>query len=249
MSPAGFLTAIDSSVRHELNPKDKSGQPVFISVDQVNRVLNFLRKEISAKSKDGVEEGPYRTLFRYLHPLAIAEIDRYSSGSELIAIKMMKMHKASFENEQKILQIAERLVSGYPAHTFPILYPEANQIGLPVERDARHSGKSKYSLWRLVELGLDGIFSFSIVPIRAAVILGVGAVGFTMAYAAFAVYAKLALDRSPQGFTALIVVITFVSGVLLFFLGIIGEYIGRIYQEVKGRPLYVVDRVLGGQEE
>ena len=62
-------------------------------------------------------------------------------------------------------------------------------------------------------------------------------------------YAKLAYDRSPQGFTALLLVITFVSGVLLFFLGIIGEYIGRIYEEVKGRPLYIVDRVVGHDRE
>jgi len=118
------------------------------------------------------------------------------------------------------------------------------QIGLPVERASRHAGASKYSFWRLVELGLSGIFSFSIIPIRAAAFLGAGAVLLTVLFALYAVWAKLFLDRSPQGFTALIVVVTFVSGVLLFFLGVIGEYVGRIYEEVKARPIYVVDRVL-----
>jgi dolichol-phosphate mannosyltransferase len=120
------------------------------------------------------------------------------------------------------------------------------QLGLPVERAARYAGTPKYSLGRLVNLGLDGIFSFSIIPIRAAAFLGAGAMLLTVLFALYAVYAKFFLDRSPQGFTALIVVVTFVSGVLLFFLGIIGEYVGRIYEEVKARPMYVVDRVVRG---
>jgi len=59
-------------------------------------------------------------------------------------------------------------------------------------------------------------------------------------------FAKFALHQSPQGFTALIFMITFLSGVLLLFLGVIGEYVGRIYEETKGRPLYLVGRVTGG---
>lgn len=120
------------------------------------------------------------------------------------------------------------------------------QLGVPVERAARHAGRPKYSVGRLVELGLDGIFSFSIVPIRAAAVLGFGAIVLTVLFALYAVAAKLLWDQSPRGFTALLVVVTFVSGVLLFFLGVIGEYVGRIYEEVKARPLYVVDRVVGG---
>jgi len=123
------------------------------------------------------------------------------------------------------------------------------QLGLPVERAGRHAGTSKYSFGRLVELGLDGIFSFSIVPIRAAAFLGAGAMLLTVLFALYSVYAKLFLHRSPQGFTALIVVVTFVSGVLLFFLGIIGEYVGRIYEEVKARPVYIVDRVMRGGDD
>ncbi len=118
------------------------------------------------------------------------------------------------------------------------------QLALPVERAARHAGRPKYSLRRLVELGLDGIFSFSIFPIRAAAVLGALSVLATTLFALYALYAKIARDQAPQGFTALLLVVTFVFGVLLFFLGIIGEYVGRIYEEVKGRPLYIVDRVV-----
>ena len=118
------------------------------------------------------------------------------------------------------------------------------QIGIPVERAERLFGKSKYSLRRLLRLAFDGIFAFSIVPIRAAALLGALTIVLSFLYAAFALYAKLALHQSPQGFTALILMMTFSSGVLLLFLGIIGEYVGRVYEEIKARPHYIVRQVL-----
>lgn len=119
------------------------------------------------------------------------------------------------------------------------------QTGLPVERGPRHSGRSKYSLTRLVKLAADGIFAFSIVPIRAAALLGAAVLFVSSMYVLYALYAKFFLQQSPQGFTALIVAVTFLSGLILFFLGVIGEYVGRIYEETKGRPLYVISRVAG----
>ncbi len=117
------------------------------------------------------------------------------------------------------------------------------QTGIPVERSERHSGKSKYGFFRLLKLASDGIFAFSIVPIRAAAMLGAIAVGASMLFGFYAVLLKIALNKSPQGFTALLLLITFLSGVLLFFLGVIGEYVGRIYEETKRRPNYIVGEV------
>ncbi len=119
------------------------------------------------------------------------------------------------------------------------------QVGVPIERAARTKGAPKYTLRRLMALALDGVFSFSIAPLRAAAVAGALAILASTAFALYSIIAKLFLDRSPQGFTALIVVMTFVSGVQLVFLGLVGEYVGRIYEEVKRRPLYVVDRVVG----
>ena len=119
------------------------------------------------------------------------------------------------------------------------------QVGIPVERAERHSGKSKYSLMRLMKLATDGIFAFSIVPIRAAALLGAFVMLLSLLYVCFALYAKLFLHESPQGFTALLVAVTFLSGIVLFFLGIIGEYVGRIYEETKARPQYVIGRIVG----
>jgi dolichol-phosphate mannosyltransferase len=108
----------------------------------------------------------------------------------------------------------------------------------------RHAGRTKYSPLKLLKLASDGIFAFSIVPLRAAAIVGALAILLSSMFAIYAVYAKFWL-HSPQGFTALIVAVTFLSGVNLLFLGIIGEYVGRIYEETKGRPHYVVRRVIG----
>lgn len=117
------------------------------------------------------------------------------------------------------------------------------QIGIPIERSARHAGRTKYNPIKLLMLAFDGIFAFSIVPLRAATILGMVAVGLSGLYSLYALYARFWL-HSPQGFTATILAITFLSGVNLFFLGVIGEYIGRVYEETKARPHYVIGKVV-----
>ena len=120
------------------------------------------------------------------------------------------------------------------------------QIGVTVERAARAGGESKYSLRKLIALACDGFFSFSVAPLRAAALLGLGAIVLSTLFALYAVGVRLLLGQSPQGFTALIVVMTFLSGTNLLFLGLLGEYLGRVYEEVKRRPLYVVDQIVRG---
>jgi dolichol-phosphate mannosyltransferase len=118
------------------------------------------------------------------------------------------------------------------------------QIGIPIDRSARRGGVTKYSPLKLLKLASDGIFAFSIVPLRAAALLGLIAIALSVLYSMYAVYAKFWL-HSPQGFTALILAVAFLGGVNLFFLGIIGEYIGRLYEEAKRRPHYVVSKMIG----
>jgi len=118
------------------------------------------------------------------------------------------------------------------------------QTGVPVERPDRVAGTSKYGFRRLLALAFDGIFAFSTVPLRAATVLGAIAIGLSGAFALYSLYAKLFQVQTPRGFTALVFIITFLFGVNLFFLGVIGEYVGRVYEEVKARPIYVVARVI-----
>ena len=120
------------------------------------------------------------------------------------------------------------------------------QVGIEVERARRAGGEPKYGLARLTRLALDGLFAFSVLPLRAAALLGLTALVASGGYTLYALWAKLALHRSPQGFTALILVITFLAGIQLLFLGVIGEYVGRVYEEVKARPIYLVREIVRG---
>lgn len=121
------------------------------------------------------------------------------------------------------------------------------QTGVPIERSERFAGSSKYGLWKLLRLALDGMFAFSMAPLRAAALLGAATIGATLIYVVYALYAKVVLHHSPPGFTALLVAVTLLAGIQLLFLGIIGEYIGRIYAEAKGRPHYIVREVAGNR--
>lgn len=121
------------------------------------------------------------------------------------------------------------------------------QVGIDVDRQARAAGKPKYTTWKLVKLAVDGICSFSIVPLRAAAVTGLIAIAGSVAFSMYAVYIRIAVGQVPEGFTASLVIMTFLSGVQLLFLGVIGEYLGRVYGEAKGRPSYVVSRVTGGR--
>lgn len=118
------------------------------------------------------------------------------------------------------------------------------QTGLVVERDERFAGTTNYGPIKLLKLASDGLFSFSIVPLRAAATLGLLAILLSGSFSVYVLYAKLLLHRAPAGFTSIMLFMSFLAGVQLFFLGIIGEYIGRIYQETKRRPLYVVGSVV-----
>jgi dolichol-phosphate mannosyltransferase len=121
------------------------------------------------------------------------------------------------------------------------------QAGIPVERSERYSGESRYGLIRLLRLAFDGIFAFSMAPLRAAAVLGVITIVVSLLFALYAIYVRL-LGRSPPGFTALIVAVTLLSGIQLLFLGVIGEYLGRVYEETKGRPNYVISRIVESRE-
>ena len=122
------------------------------------------------------------------------------------------------------------------------------QTGIDIERAPRAGGEPSYTVGKLFRLAFDGVFAFSVAPLRAAWLFGALASAAASLYALYAVVQRLFLGTSPQGFTALIVAITFFAGIQLLFLGLIGEYLGRVYDEAKGRPHFVVtDTVRAGE--
>ncbi len=119
------------------------------------------------------------------------------------------------------------------------------QVGLEYERDARHAGDPKYTLSGLVGLAADGLVSFSMRPLRLAMRLGFVMSALSLAGAAGYLALRLfGIGTWPLGFASLFIGTCFLFGIQFVLLGILGEYVGRIHVEVKGRPLYLVgDRV------
>ena len=115
------------------------------------------------------------------------------------------------------------------------------QVSIPYERDARIAGRSKFNLWSLWNFALEGITSFSTVPLRLATYLGLITALFALLYAGWVVVKALLWGDPVAGWPSLMAVILFLGGVQLIALGLIGEYLGRLYMESKQRPLYFVD--------
>ncbi len=119
------------------------------------------------------------------------------------------------------------------------------QTAVTFVRDPRHAGETKYPLRRMVRFALDGITSFSFVPLQLATYLGFAVSFISFIYIVYAVGLKLLTNRLVPGWASIVIAVLFIGGVQLITLGIIGEYIGRIYEEVKQRPLYIVDEAAG----
>jgi glycosyltransferase involved in cell wall biosynthesis len=113
------------------------------------------------------------------------------------------------------------------------------QLALEYERPARVAGKTKFGFTKMIYLSFDAIFSSSTLPLRFSVVLGVLVVLFGLCYAVYAI-GKLLLGDTVRGWTALVVLILVIGGTILVSLGLIGEYVARIYEEVKRRPIYIV---------
>jgi dolichol-phosphate mannosyltransferase len=118
------------------------------------------------------------------------------------------------------------------------------QIGVEYERHARFDGQSGYTLKKLMKIAMDGIFSFSSVPIRVITILGVIGLGFALFYSSFVIHGYFVHNLDVRGFASLVIVISFFSSLILICLGIIGEYIVRIYDEVRDRPYSVIEKTI-----
>ena len=114
------------------------------------------------------------------------------------------------------------------------------QCEISYERQPRLAGKSKFSPWRLWNFALDGVTSFSTLPLRVATYLGVVTAGAAFAYGVWVIAKTLLWGDPVRGWPSLMVVVLFMGGIQLMALGIIGEYLGRLYVEAKQRPLYLV---------
>jgi glycosyltransferase involved in cell wall biosynthesis len=115
------------------------------------------------------------------------------------------------------------------------------QTSIEYERDQRIAGETKYSFWKMVKFALDGIFSFSHRPLKISLALGVFSIFIGIAMILYVFMGKIFFQQTVMsGWASILIVVVFFGGIQLFTIGIIGEYIARIYDEAKGRPLYIV---------
>lgn len=114
------------------------------------------------------------------------------------------------------------------------------QTSILFDRQPRFQGKTKWNYWKLWNFALDGITSFSLVPLKIWTYIGLIISFLALVYASFLIIRTLIFGIDLPGYVSIMVAILFLGGIQLITLGIIGEYLGRVYEEVKGRPLYLV---------
>lgn len=114
------------------------------------------------------------------------------------------------------------------------------QTEITFHREDRAAGKTKFSAWKLWRFATESIFAFSAIPLRMWTYIGVAVSTFAFCYAVLLIFITLVYGRDAPGYPSIMVAILFLGGVQLIGIGVLGEYIGHIYEEVKGRPLYIV---------
>ena len=119
------------------------------------------------------------------------------------------------------------------------------QLSIPYHRESRHAGKTKWNYWQLWNFAIEGITSFSYGPLKVASYLGVLTAFGSIGYALVLILKVVFWGRDVPGYASIMVTLLFIGAVQLITLGIIGEYLGRIFNEVKRRPLYLVQKLSG----
>jgi dolichol-phosphate mannosyltransferase len=139
----------------------------------------------------------------------------------------------------KLLKEKDRFVRGL------VSWVGFKQTGVSYHRDARFAGETKYPFRRMIKFAFDGITSFSTLPLKFATWTGYITAVLAVLYLIYVLVAKL-LGQTVQGWTTIMVAMLFIGSVQLICLGILGEYLGRVFNEVKPRPMYVVEETLPG---
>lgn len=120
---------------------------------------------------------------------------------------------------------------------------------IPYEANARQSGKTKFSLWKLLKLAIDGIVAFTTAPLRIATAAGGITAGLSLLYLLVVVLQKLLRGIAVPGYATIVVLILFLGGLQLLFLGIIGEYLARTYIQAKNRPICIIKEEINSEQQ
>lgn len=202
----------------EMISKWKEGYHVVYTVKR-SRKENFLKRFA------------FSSFYKLLHTFSSISIPMEAGNFSLMDRRVVEVLRSMPERN--------RYISGLRA------WAGFRQIGIEFDRDARFAGKPKMTIRRLIDLALVGLISFSNAPLRLAIYFGLAVAGISFLGGVYVIYEKLFTNRAILGWASTIVAITFIGSMVLLTLGVIGEYIGRIYDEVKQRPIYIIKDKVG----
>jgi glycosyltransferase involved in cell wall biosynthesis len=199
--------------------------PEFVARWRAGADVVYGRRQ-SRAGESWLKRGSAHAFYRVMNRLSATDIPADTGDFRLVTRRVLEALRG--------LRERQRFMKGLFAWVgFP-------QVELPYERAPRIAGRSKFNYWRLWNFALEGITGFSTVPLRVATYVGLASAVLAFGYGSW-VAAKTLLWGDPvQGWPTLMVVILFLGGVQLVALGVIGEYLGRLYLESKQRPLYLV---------
>ena len=208
-------------VIHELIARWKEGYGIVYAVRRQRR------------GETAVKRACAWAFYRLLNCLSDVKIPMDTGDFRLVDAKVLEAVRLCRERD--------RFVRGLVAWT------GFDSIAVPYDRPARFAGKTNYRFWKLLFLSLDAAVGFSITPLRFASALGFIIMALSMAMALVIVIQKLVVGIQVQGYALLTSGLFFLGGVQMLLLGILGEYIGRIYRQTQGRPLYLVSEKITHQ--
>lgn len=172
----------------------------------------------------------YSSFYRFLKKISYIDFPLDSGDFSMISRRVVD-HMNNMPEESRFLR-GMRSWIGF------------KQIGVPYERQEREAGQSKYTFKKLLSLALNGIFNFSEYPIKFVANMGIFTISISIIYFIITLIKRYFFGTVPEGFTALVFLITFFGGMQLVAIGIIGEYVLRIFFQVKNRPLFIVKEVV-----
>lgn len=202
----------------------------FKKLDDGFDVVYAIRKK---RKENILKKASYSLFYKFLHMIASVNIPLDSGDFCVLSRRMVKTINSFPERNRFVRGL--RSWAGF------------KQVGIEYEREKRFKGESKYGLRKLLKLAFDGIFSFSFVPLQVMFILGSISLFFSIIGVLWAIYMKFFTTAYAQvpGFATTTILIMFVGGLQLFSIGIMGEYLRRVYDEVKQRPQYIIESKIG----
>lgn len=220
---------MDADLQHppelipELIKKWKEGYDIVYTIREKNKNPGFLKKLTS------------QLFYSLLNKISKIDIPEGAADFRLLSRPVVE-NLRNFKERNRFIR---GLISwiGY------------KKVAIPYIADVRFAGKSKYTFKKMLKFAISGITSFSSVPLYFSAFLGSIIAGVSFVYALHAIYAKFFTNRVVPGWTSILVSVLFLGGIQLITIGILGEYLAKIYDEVKQRPLYIVKQVKGFNDE